>query len=412
MKTVSFSILLVLLMLSACSPAVARPAVVPILATISVPQPAQECIVTPHEYQAQAIPIPVALAVNLPGEKPAIPVQGVSLFWRDGAPLGVWPTGQPFPSTRIHVASSIPDGIETAPLVFLGSSEDGIASLKVSLGGQVSTLIDFPRTVTVTELMGIPGRPFIAYSTLEPSTDGSILRSQIVLGEYQSIATAESVLMTESTESRYALPVAIHRDATEVPDGLWYTYGLWGIGGDSLTDPRSGLYYLDLSTGESLEFLGMGCQFSSLSIGQSWAAWTSAEGMHATNLHTGTTTAYPFLPGMDRTAHAFISPGEGLVGWLEGEGWEYDGTLETTLRFVTTEGAIMAGYPVSAFAGPSGLGEEIAILPLGWLMPDNEVLLVAVYSAATEQAVLVYVDINSQVISPLVNGVFAGFAYP
>jgi hypothetical protein len=216
----------------------------------------------------------------------------------------------------------------------------------------------------------------------------------------------------DSAESRYIQPVAIHRNVNDVPDGIWYTYNLWGIGGDSLTDPRAGLYYLNLSTGESLEFLGMGCQFSVLSNGQNLVVWVSPGQVHISDLHSGATTTHALLPGNDRVAHATFSPSEGYVSWLEGKGWEYDGTLETTLRVTTLDGVYAAEYSLPAFTGPSGLGGEIAIVPLGWLAPDNENILVAVYSAAMEQSALVYVDVNAQRISLLVNGTFTGFGYP
>jgi hypothetical protein len=366
----------------------------------------EECVITLHEYARQGLPIPVAVAANVPG------AEGLSLFWKDGSPLGAWQTGQPLIGIKIHVAGVITEGIDLTPLVFLGGSEDGTTSLKASLGGQVSTLMIFPPGVMVTDLTGIPGRTWIAYSTLEPAADGSSLRSTITLDEYSTIASAAPAVIVDSTESRYIQPVEIHRNVNDVPDGIWYTYNLWGIGGDSLTDPRSGLFFLDLSTGESLEFLGMGCQFSALSTGQNLAAWISPGQVHITDLHSGATTTHALLAGNDRAAHATFSPSEGYVSWLEGKGWEYDGTLETTLRVTTPDGAYAAEYSLPAFAGPSGLGGEIAIVPLGWLAPDNENILVAVYSAATEQSALVYVDVNAEKITPFVNGAFAGFAYP
>jgi hypothetical protein len=52
------------------------------------------------------------------------------------------------------------------------------------------------------------------------------------------------------------------------------------------------------------------------------------------------------------------------------------------------------------------------MVPLGWMMPDDEVLLVAVYEAGADQSSLVTVNVNLDSINPLLNGVFAGFAYP
>ena len=406
MKPILSSTLLVIFLLAACAPAAAPQPSVATPSAVPAPLSVEECLITPHVYSRQGLPIPVAVAANFPG------AEGLSVFWKDGSALGAWPTGQPLVSMKIHVAGVISEGIDLTPLVFLGSNEDGTTSLKASLGGQVSTLMIFPPRVLVTDLTGVPGRTWIAYSTLEPAADGSSLRSTITLGEYSTIASAAPAIIVDSAESRYIQPVAIHRNVNDVPDGIWYTYNLWGIGGDSLTDPRAGLYYLDLSTGESLEFLGMGCQFSALSTGQNLAVWISPGQVHITDLHSGATTTHPLLAGNDRVAHATFSPSEGYVSWLEGQGWEYDGTLETTLRVTTPDGVYAAEYSLPAFAGPSGLGGEIAIVPLGWLAPDNENILVAVYSAATEQSALVYVDVNAEKITPFVNGIFAGFAYP
>jgi hypothetical protein len=404
-KTFRFA-LFVLVLLAACTPASSRPsAATP--SALPAPQTVGECVVTPHEVARQGLPIPIAIAANVPG------VDGVSLFWKDGSPLGAWPTGQPSVSTQVHVAGVIPDGIEVTPLVFLGGDEDGATSLKASLGGQVSTLMTFPPGVTVTGLTGVPGRTWVVYSTLEPSPDGSSLRSSIYLGEYASIASAAPALSVDSSQSRYVRPVAVHRDVNGAPEGIWFTYRLWGIGGDAMTEAQNGLYYFDLAGGGTLEFLGMGCPFSALSNGQNLAVWITPGQVHVTDVHSGATSTHPLLPGNDRAAHASFSPSEGYVSWLEGKGWEYDGTLATTLRVTTPDGAFAAEYPFSAFAEASGLGADIAIVPLGWLAPDNENILVAVYSVSTGRSGLVYVDVNGQRVTPLIaDGVFAGFAYP
>jgi len=406
MKTNFSFLLLVLLLLAACVPAAPTPTVSPSSAPVSV----GSCLINPHNYVRQDTSIPMAVLVKVPGS------EGLSLIWRDGTSLGAWQTGFLVPRTNAHVAGSAGDGAEAVPLVFLGSGENGLIRLNVGLGGQVSSLKEFPRTVAVTGLIGIPGMPVLAYSTVEPLPDGSGVRSQIFLGNYQTIAAAKPILTVDNNESRVALPVAIHRDINNTPDGLWYTYTLWGIGGDSLTDPRSGLYYLDLETGESLEFLGMGCNFSDLSTGQNWAAWTFDGVIYAADLHTGETVSFPRLTGNDRgPVHAFIGPGDGYVAWLEGKGSEWDGTLETTLRIGTLEGNLIGEYPLSTFVAPSGLGEGIALLPLGWMASENYSLVLVVYNASVDRAVLLSLDANTgqiSLLSEVSEGGFAGFAYP
>jgi len=406
MKTNFSFLLLILFLLVACVPPSPAPTVSPSSAPVSV----GSCLITPHNYARQDNPIPIAALVNFPGS------DEINLIWRDGTTVGTWQTGFLVPRTNAHVAGVAPGWGEAVPLVFMGSDENGLIHLNVGMDGKVNSLKEFPQTVAVTGLVGIPGRPVLAYSTVEPRPDGSGVRSQIFLGDYQTIATASPILTVDNNESRAVLPVAIHRDINNKPDGLWYTYSLWGIGGDSLTDPRSGLYYFDLATGESMEFLSMGCNFSDLSTMQNWAAWTSDGVLYSADLHTAKTVSFPRLAGNDRgPVHAFIGPGDGYVAWLEGKGSEWDGTLKTTVRIGTLEGYLIGEYPLSAFVTPSGLGEGIALLPLGWMASENYSLVLAVYNASVDRAVLLSLDANNgqiSLLSELGEGNFAGFAYP
>jgi hypothetical protein len=138
MKPILSSTLLVMFLLAACAPAAGPQPSEVTPSAVPVPQSVGECVISPHEYARQGLPIPAGVAVNVPG------AEGLSLFWKDGSPLGVWPTGQPIMSMKIHVAGVITEGIDLTPLVFLGSNEDGTTSLKASLGGQVSTLMIQP----------------------------------------------------------------------------------------------------------------------------------------------------------------------------------------------------------------------------------------------------------------------------
>ena len=157
MKSNFSFLLLVLLALAACIPATPASIVSPGSAPVSV----GSCLITPHNYSRQDSPIPMAVLVNVPGS------EGLGLIWRDGTSLGAWQTGLLVPRIKAHVAGSGADGVEAVPLVFLASGENGLTHLNVSLGGQISSLNEFPQTVTVTGLIGIPGMPVTAYSTIE-----------------------------------------------------------------------------------------------------------------------------------------------------------------------------------------------------------------------------------------------------
>jgi hypothetical protein len=315
-----------------------------------------------------------------------------------------------------HLAGSGNDDVNTVPLIFLGMDANGLSQLKVSLNGEITVIKEFPRPVIVTSLIGIPTLPVIAYSTVESLADGTSLRSQVFLGDYQSIGSASPILSIESSDPQIIQVVAIYRDVNNSPTGLWYTYAPWGIGGDSLTDPHAGLFFIDLASGKNLEFLSMGCNFASLSVSQSWAAWESDGVLYAADLHTAEPISFSRLSGYDRgPAHVFLGPGDGYISWMEGKGSEYDATLDTTLRIGTLEKYLIGEYPLSAFIEPSGLGAGIVITPLGWMASENYNLVVAAYNASTERAVLLSVDVNAgkiTLLSEVNREGFAGFAYP
>jgi len=406
MKNTLLIPLLFLFLLSACAPVRSAPTG-PIT-------PGQEsavgCRVTPHEYARLGNSIPMGVLASIPGSP------GLSLIWRDGTSLKTWQTGTLAGRMNAHLAGSGNDEGDTVPLVFLGMDANGLSQLKVSLNGETTVIREFPRSVTVTNLIGIPTLPVIAYSTVESFADGTGLRSQVFLGDYQSIASANPILSIESSDPQIIQVVAIYRDVNNSPTGLWYTYAPWGIGGDSLTDPHAGLFFIDLASGKSLEFLSMGCNFASLSVSQSWAAWESDGVLYAADLHTAEPISFSRLSGYDRgPVHAFLGPGDGYLAWMEGKGSEYDGTLDTTLRVGTLERYLIGEYPLTAFIEPSGLGEGIVITPLGWMASENYNLVVAAYNASTERAVLLSVDVNAgkiTLLSEVNREGFAGFAYP
>ena len=72
-------------------------------------------------------------------------------------------------------------------------------------------------------------------------------------------------------------------------------------------------------------------------------------------------------------------------------------------------------YQLSIFNAPSGLGEGIALMPVGWMASENYSVVLAVYNASEDRAVLLSLDANTgqvSLLSELGAGGFAGFAYP
>lgn len=303
MKPLCLPVLILSLFLSACSTA-ARLVPEPTLAPVSV----GACTVTPGNFMAQGTGMPAAFIVNRPGGG------WLDLHWRDGGPVGSWRTDSPLEVTMSHLTGSAADGVAGSGLVYLGSAENGTAQLIYDLNGQTSVLAAFPAPAVFTSLVGIAWQPIFAYAILSPSTDGSNLHSTVYLAGSDPIFSTRIVLEADRGDMRYLQPVAIHRDAIGPPDGLWYTTNLWGIGGDSLTDARTGLYYLDLGTRTSREYLSLGCPFAAIAQGQKWVAWSSADGIHAMDLSTTSQVFFARLAGNERgPARVIIAGSDGPI---------------------------------------------------------------------------------------------------
>ena len=358
--------------------------------------------ITPQETR-----LPAGILVN-PGTD-----QVITLYNPEGGLVGAWQTTLPAPASAVHLAGSIASGVDNTPLVFPGTQNE-ILGLKVSQAGQITGLLDFPRGIVFTDLIGAPGNPWVAYSVIEPQKDGSSLMSKLYIGEYDKLAAVEPTIVVENKEARILLPVAL-RMQSGVPQGIWYTYSVWGIGGDSFVAPNAGLYYLDLLSGSTHEYLTIEQRFSNLSPDQIWAAWTPDlpdAAMNLTNLDSGETISFPLLPESERGAvHAFISPDNTYFAWMEGKGNAFDGNLKATLRVGTLEGNVIAEFPADAFNEVSKAGVGGLIQTLGWMDPHT--LLVQTYLPGDEgSGEIVGLDVISGEISPYTAGRFVGFAYP
>jgi hypothetical protein len=382
-------------------------------------------------FRGECAPPGINNAVEPPGRTPALQItpqevslpagvllnrmaeSGLSLYSLGGEASGKWVTSQPAPLSSTHLAGPAISDSASTPLVF-ASTENGVAGLKVSQAGEISSLLEFPNSVILTDLIGAPGSPWVAYSVIEPQADGSNLVSKLYVGVYNHLAQVQPALVIENKESRILKPVALHRDGS-TPIGVWFTYTLFGIGGDSFTAPNAGLYYLDLANGSTDEFLSLDQRFSSLSPDQTHVAWTPAlpnAPMTMTDLTDRVRVTFPLLENQDRGAvHAFISPDNTRLAWMEASGNAFDGTLKATLRLGTADGAITGEYPDLVLAASSGSGEGATILPMGW--SDNQTLIAQIYlPGKEEQGEVIRLDVISGEISPLAPGIFVEFAYP
>jgi hypothetical protein len=256
----------------------------------------------------------------------------------------------------------------------------------------------------------------LAYTALE-YTDTELI-SHLYAGTLQSLAGAPPVLSAASAESYALAPLAVRVEGGQ-PAGVWVTHTPYGIGGDIVFPPRSGLTYLNLDTRAGVEVLDRESRPSALSLDQGWIAYVRGHPGPLTlrELATGTETVLPLLPESDRGAgRALFSPGNRYVAWMEARGsmWADPSTFETTVRIASTSGEPIVDLPAGeipawALSGIAGT-KDMWLIPAGWL--DEETLLLQVSYGSPDRSAVLRVRYDGTDLEFVTSGILAGLLYP
>ena len=295
------------------------------------------------------------------------------------------------------------------PLVFYAFDNGG--ELWLNSGGDLSLIKAEPNLFS---LVGIPGQPTLAFS-LPQYTDAGV-RSLVYIGDAQSLPTSDPVLDSTNSMS-YAVKLLAVASVDSQPAGIWYTTVPYGIGGDIVYEPRSGLYYLDLSALTINNYLDLTKRPAGFSYDQSWVAYEPNNGngplsiVH--NFESSTTISYPMREDSNRGAgDAVFSPDNAYVAWREAGGSLMDqpSTFHQTIRIASVNGTIITEIPDSSLlnaAGFSGIGSAI---PVGWL--DTQTLVLEVKDMSGTQSIILKVNLDGTGLASLASGSFLGFLYP
>jgi len=306
-----------------------------------------------------------------------------------------------------HLVGSTSAELAQYELVYFSFADSSI--MVTNLEG-TRTLLDVENFFTMT---GIPGDPFMAFTTLEYAESG--LRSLLTVGEMNDLPTAAVALTVLDTDGFAVRPLAIEENNHE-PVGFYYTSVPYGIGGDIVFEPRRALQYFDLTTFQTRQVLGIGTSPSGLSPDLTWLAYTSEDVsplILAQFSSRGTPLTIPLLDGSDRGAGAAVfSPDNRYVAWKEGSGWSMSETpnFHATIRIATTNGEITAEIPDTLLAELVGGITYPWIEPVGWL--DGETLLIGLRGDNWEDAYLLRVNPVGSDLALLVTGSFVSFIYP
>ena len=356
----------------------------------------------------QPNPLPVGFVADTPDDL------GLTLFDLAGNPLGEWHTpglvrGAP---GYVQVAGGFQEGSNLPPLVYY-AFKDGHRSLVLNVNDTLTLL----REQAFAKVAGVPGRPILAFSTV--GEDVNAWNTKLFVGTVDTISNTQPALTLDGPQNEGLAPLAVRlKDSQAV--GVWYTFEAWGLGGDFLFQPRLGLYYLDLTSGQSQKILGREFNPSALSPDQSWVAYSrydngwNAGSLTIRELTTGAETTFPRLPGNDRGAgSAVFSPDNRYVAWMEGSGhWmaATPPTFQATIRIASTSGAIITEFPVSAINGIGGVADVLWMEPVGWM--DGQTLILQIGPNPGNPVALARINFDGSGLAYLSPGSFTGFVYP
>jgi hypothetical protein len=263
-------------------------------------------------------------------------------------------------------------------------------------------------------MTGVPGQPLIAYGTANLTATG--LDTSLFIGP-PATATSAGPVLTYNTEPNGAIiPLHITTDGGS-PTGVWFTKMMYGIGGDLVFSPSSGLFNLNLATSSVTEVvLPSGVYSPSLSPDATWMAYRdqnigTVSALNIRQLTTGETHIFALLADSDRGA------GDGVfsydlqhVAWMEGHGWMMAEVpdFRSTVRLGTISGGILGDYPAASFNAVAGFSVT-GVTPVGWL--DNQNVLLQASGGDLGQNCVIKLGLDGSKVL-LANGSFTGFLYP
>jgi hypothetical protein len=338
----------------------------------------------------------------------------LTFFDLNGQPQGIvqTPGGSTGPGNYFHMAGVFTGNPAEVPVIF--HTFDNMGDIKQTLTGQVNTLFPGPDAAYIR---GAPGQFAIVYSTV---TWGDSLSSYLYLRT--AYGGGASWFWERTDPNGQALfPLAVAAENNE-PQMVFYTLMPWGIGGDIVFPPVSGLFQLNLEHLEEIlhlteDFVPMG-----LSPDNSIVAYTEENNVVSDpntrltlyTLQGGLGLPIDLAPGSDRGAgYAVFSPDNRYVAWMEGSGWfmaEVPNFRSRVRIADVNTGAILADLPAATLASVAADPNADWAQPVGWL--DGETLLVEIRGEDWSQTSVVKVRFDGNELAYLANGMFVDFLYP
>ncbi len=252
-----------------------------------------------------------------------------------------------------------------------------------------------------------------SYTTTEFAAGGT--QNALYLSKGASVGGVPPVL-TEFEPRGYAIfPVSVICGEGQ-PGGVWYAHIPYGIGGDIVFPPYSGLFRLDAGQPSAALVLDEYQRFSGISDDQSLVAYSHRDDLAKLlilDVKKNTQVGIPLLPGSDRGAgYAVFSPDNSQVAWMEGSGFQMSDTpnFHSVIRVAPTSADVQLDKQKTDIEFGAAVGlPSLWIKPVAWL--DNSNLLVEGRGDNWADAYVLKLNTESGAITLFAKGVYLGKYY-
>lgn len=357
----------------------------------------------PSDTQQQAIPGPVAILTD-PGD-----LEGANLYAIDGTFLAELILGEDLwlNLDTIAIASDLAPVPAETHLIFYDFSS---ASLKKYSGpNNFSVLANLPNLLKViTE----PYTSIYVFSTIDMQANGT--QNDLYWTDIYSFNSPILEISELETRGYGISPLGVRPGEGNID--IWYTHVPYGIGGDIVFPPYSGLHRYRTGGDYNDVILDDDARPVGLSASKLWIAYTAPQTelstLYVQNLESNENTQVTLRSDSNRGAgYVEFSPGDQYFAWMEGSGWMMAETpdFKSTIRVATINGELLAERSASEFGMAAGIDSNWA-KPVAWL--DDQALLVQVHGLEWTNSAIVKWNIGENTLQYLIPGIFIDFIYP
>jgi hypothetical protein len=275
---------------------------------------------------------------------------------------------------------------------------------------------DIRQQAVVPDMVALAGDGWcdsFSYGTIALSGDGA--QNDLYVAKLQDLGITPAVVSELDPRGFGIFPVAAICSEGQ-PGGVWYAHMPYGIGGDIVFPPYSGLYRFNAGDSSKTLILDENQRFSGISPDQNLVAYSPREDntiLYILDVKKNSQVSIQTLPGSDRGAgYAVFSPDGSRVAWLEGSGFQMseNPNFKGIIRIAPSEANVQTDKQKTdaEFGAAVGL-PMLWVKPVAWL--DNTNLLVEGRGDNWDSAYMLKLNTDTGAITLFAKGAFLDLVY-